>query len=113
LRAGTAQTASRVARPLELLELLRDLQQAPIHARELLAHAPDVGARREVEQVQAPLRHALDGVGQPPRPAVQLRDNVEVRVAVHGGLDGTADGPLEAEDQLEPEGQVGGHDAAA
>ena len=48
--------------------------------------------------------------GQPPRPAVQLRHEVEVRVAVHRGLDGPADRALEAEHELEPEGQVGRHD---
>ena len=64
---GHAQTPS-LARALELLELLRDLHQPPVHARELLAHAPDVRAGGEVEQVQAALGHAFDRTGQPSRP---------------------------------------------
>ena len=49
------------------------------------------------------------GIFVPTNRRYSLGDEVEVRVAVHRGLDGPADRALEAEDELEPEGQVGRH----
>src|SRR6202007_2580295 len=69
-----------------LLELLGQLDQPALHRGELLAHAADVGARRQVGQVPEALGDALDGGGRARLAAIEVGHEVEVDVAVNRRL---------------------------
>src|SRR5439155_23982051 len=92
----------RVAVPVVVRDLLADLRQPPLHPRQLLADAGDVGVRRKIEHVQAPALQLLEPAGQLPVRAAGVGDEVEVALALNQRLDRLADRALELLHELEP-----------
>src|SRR4029078_3335779 len=92
-------------------ELLGQLDQPPLHRGELLAHAPDVGPRRQVGQVPEALGDALDGGGGARLAAIEVGHEVEVGVAVDRRLDVHANYTLHSEHQLEQQRKAVRHSA--
>ena len=90
-----------IARPawfvlIELGDVMRELVDPPFHARELLAHAANVGPGRQVQQVQAAPRDALGRPDHFAADAGRRADHVEVGVRADRRLDRLADGSFDS-----------------